>query len=274
VTETGDVLRRDPAVERQIKEQEQAVLEDLSRRGIDPNSTAGRRALNDFRQSATETRFRVSESLKTTGVQRRVAAAQGVIGIQQAAQQATSTSISQAAGAQGLRAERIRRLGELAGVISAPVQTGLIANEEERLRRQENLQRAGVALDASQLQKQAFQGGLAAQADLVRLQELPAQFRSRILEGRELAAGRFERLGAQKFSGNTRRLLEEGSISPFTRTQAQARLNVPVTSLAGTPGGQAQFRVGPNGELILSGAPPVTGTTAVNRRILTNSLRV
>jgi hypothetical protein len=239
----GDIIQRDPAVERQLEEQRNKMVSDLAARGIDPNSTQGRRAMQEYNQRATETRFSVSEQLKTAKTGRLSQLAQSTIGAVQAADQARTEALSQVLGTQDVAARRIQRLSQLGEAITAPVQAVIMAGEPERLRRAENLAQAQLALGASQQQRLAFAGGLAAQAQLTQLRaQLPEALRARILETRGAQQASFRRLAEQKFSKDTKKLLERGQVAGFAPRQEALgpaqRSNVPRDSVVvDLPGG-------------------------------------
>jgi len=253
VRKEGDVLNRDPRVEAELEKSKNQLISDLANRGIDPNSTAGRRALQEFGQSATETRFTTSEQLSTNRIARLSQATQSVLSTTDAADAARSRALDQAIGVQTLASTRLNRIQQLGQTIQAPVNAVLAANEVEARRRSENLQRSQVALGASAQAQQAFQGALGTQANLLQLQQLPLDVQSRILETQGAGLNQFQKIGAQKISGNTQQLLREGAIQGFKpRTQPNRRVNLPAPGFdrVGTPNTQ-NFRVGPGGQLFL-----------------------
>lgn len=249
----GDVLQRDPRVEAELEKSKNQLMQDLANRGIDPNSTAGRRALQEFAQGATETRFTTSEQLKTGRISRLAQATQSVLGTTDAADLARSRALEQALGTQALASGRLSRLQQLGATINAPVQSAILAGEPERLRRAEELQRANLALGASAQAQSAFTGALGTQANLVQLQQLPLNIQSKILETRGAELGAFQSLGAQKLSSNTQALLQEGSIPGFKTRTVPRRLPTPGygPGVQGPTFSPSQtFRIGPDGKII------------------------
>jgi hypothetical protein len=231
VKTTGDVMRRDPQVERQLEEQKNQLMADLANRGIDPNSTAGRRAMQEFSQRATETRFSVGEQLAAGRISRLSELSRLVNENVGASDIARSTALSQAGGLQDVFTAqgqaRRERLSGVASLIQQPIATALAAGEPERLREQLNLQRAQTSMAGSAQYQTSFAAGLQAQQQALQLQQLPQEFRTRILESRNLALQGYQQLGTQDWSGNTKKLLEQGAVPGYKpRTEPWRERNI------------------------------------------------
>lgn len=206
------IQTQDPAVERQIKEGEIALRENLRRRfGSGYESTeAGRRALADYAQRSTETRFTTAEQLRTSATQRFGTLSQVAQGAALGKIQAQTglAGLSQAGGA--IQSGLYGRLGQLGELNIQQAQANAAADEAQRLNAQ-------VALAASQQQRGAYQAGLSGLTGLTQLEGtlVPSLMQSQLGTGLGLQQI-YQNLAQQKFTGSTKEAMEFGQVPGLT----------------------------------------------------------
>lgn len=201
---TGSLeLRKDPRIENQLKVQEDALRSRLrSQFGPDyENTTQGSRALKDFYQGATETRFGVHQQLQTSRIQ-------NLSSLIETRDTGLLRNVEVAKGTQELAAGRIKRLSDLGTTITNTLQPVIQSEILET-------ERAKVALAAGQNLREGFKAGLSGQADILRLRELPFNLRQRLLENRAATFEAGARLGQFEFSGETKDALRFGNVPGF-----------------------------------------------------------
>lgn len=204
----------DPATERQIKDEETKLRNSL-RNSLGPdyeNTSQGRRALSDFRQSATEVRFdsrdrRIASLGSLTGT---------AVGSIEASDTGIARSIANVEGSQQLGVNRLNRISQLGQTITAPVQAAIAAGEPERLRRAENLQRGQVTSGIIQGMRTQFGQGQQLRAGIAESRaEIPSRLRDRILRNRAAGIDLFQKLGQFDFSSETQDALLTGNAPGF-----------------------------------------------------------
>jgi hypothetical protein len=222
VKRSGDPIpERDPRVERQLASQEQALRAQL-RQTLGPdyeNTTMGRRALRDFMQGATETRFAVSQQMKkdasqlaTERVQRLSTLGQSVAQNVTADDQSLLAKTAIAKEAQGIALGRIERLSALGTTIEGQLKNVILAGEPERLRQEMDIKRAQVAQQSILGTRNAAREGLMAQAEILKLRQIPMALRQRVTEAAYGRSQGYSKLAEQQFTGETKNAMRDGSV--------------------------------------------------------------
>lgn len=224
ISRTGDVVpEKDPRVENQLREQEDALRARLRAQfGSDyENTTQGRRALRDFYQGSTETRFSVAQQLKTAAastatarVQRLATLGSVATNLVQTTDAGLNASVQNALGVGQVANNRIQRLSGLNTVIQGNVQNAVAAGEPERQRQLLDIQRAQAAQASGNALRQTYATGLQAQGEVLKLQQIPMALQQQLLQARagQLDAG--ARMGQFDFSRTSQEALKLGS-TPF-----------------------------------------------------------
>lgn len=216
------IPEKDPRVENQLKAQEDAVRAKLrSQFGPDyENTTQGRRALNDFYQGATETRFSVAQELKKAAseagvarIQRLSAIGQTASGLVTTSNQTLASNVDAARGASDIANARVTRLSNLGQAIGVTADNALKATEVDRQRELLDIQRAQVAQQSGQNLRGAYQAGIEGQAAILKLSEIPNNLRNQVLATKAGTLEAAAKLGQFKFSGLTKDLLSKNQIA-------------------------------------------------------------
>lgn len=232
----GDVVeRRDPTVEKQLADQEERLKEQLRQQfgaGFE-NTTAGRRALQDFRQNATETRFNISNALKTSAAARLSQLAPSVLQTIEAKDSAVQRLIQNAVGLQQYGTSRSQRIRDLASAVAAPseasaaitaARSGQVQNVQQTIQNIRNANAGNIQLGAEGL----------------KLLDLPSDIERRALTTRAGNIDLFSKLGQFGISDVSRRGLSTGGVQGITaRTELYEPKNVDGTVSRTFDGGSA-----------------------------------
>lgn len=212
----------DPTVERQLREQETQLRGKLAKQfGPDyENNPMARRQMQDFLNGATDTRYQVAKQLRTEAATLGAAKIQRVrdigAGISEAygaGRKSLAESAAVATAAQGVAAGRIARQRSIADLISAPVQTAILAQQPEMNRLAMNVQSAGVALQAGEAQRSAYNQAIQTGALTAGLQMLPLTVGQMASQAQASKMGLYRDLSTQAFSEETKEAMRKGSVS-------------------------------------------------------------
>lgn len=204
-------LRKDPRVERELQGQEDALRMRLRQQfGPDyENTTQGRRALRDFYQGATETRFSTATAASAARVQRLSELGKTASGLVESRDTGLLRNVEAVKGTQDILSGRIKRLSDINAVTQGTLQNVALAQAPE-------IERAKLALAASQNVYNQFNQGIANQGNVLQLSQIPFQMRQSLLQNSadRIAAG--INIGKNiKISKPTQEAFEAGKVSGF-----------------------------------------------------------